>query len=122
MIAAYGCYQYSMALVTLYTNLGDDGLVHGLGETEVNTIICSYDTHGKVFQVLNKEREKVKNMQKLVTYDLISLFQLPQVRIVIVFEDVVGKKVDKRKIPNGIQCIMYQVLLGINSLLSTKDF
>jgi hypothetical protein len=39
--------QHSMTLVTLYTNLGDDGIMHGIAETEVSTIICSFETFGK---------------------------------------------------------------------------
>jgi len=87
MIAAYGCFQHSMTIVTLYTNLGDDGLVHGISETEVSTVISSYETHGKLFQVINKYRD-----------------QLPNVKNVIIFEDLAGKEVDKRKVPEGIQC------------------
>jgi hypothetical protein len=34
-------------LVTLYTNLGDDGIMHGIAETEVSTIICSFETFGE---------------------------------------------------------------------------
>jgi len=95
MIAAYGCFQHSMTIVTLYTNLGDDGLIHGISETEVDTIICSYETHAKVFQVINKEREK-----------------LPCVKNVIIFEDVAGKEVERKKVPQGIQCCMYREVIA----------
>ena len=40
-----------MVLVTVYTNLGDESLVHGIVETEVDTIICSYETLAKVAQL-----------------------------------------------------------------------
>jgi hypothetical protein len=38
--------QHSLTLVTLYTNLGDEGIFHGISETEVSTIICSFETFG----------------------------------------------------------------------------
>ncbi len=39
MVAAYGCFQNSITIVTLYTNLGNDGVKHALNETEVSTNI-----------------------------------------------------------------------------------
>ena len=47
--------------MTLYTNLGDSGIVHGVNETEVSTIICSYETYGKVRAVLD-QLPNVKNI------------------------------------------------------------
>lgn len=35
MVAAYACFQNSVTIVTLYTNLGNDGVMHALNETEV---------------------------------------------------------------------------------------
>ncbi len=35
MVAAYGCFQNGITIVTLYTNLGNDGVKHALNETEV---------------------------------------------------------------------------------------
>ena len=39
--------QHSLTIVTLYTNLGDDGIIHGISETEVSSVICSFETYGK---------------------------------------------------------------------------
>jgi len=98
MIAAYGCFQHSLVLVTLYTNLGDDGLVHALEETEVDTIICSYETHAKIFQVINGNRE-----------------QLSKLKNIIMFEDSLCKKVSETNIPQHIKCSMYKDVLTLGT-------
>jgi len=95
MIAAYGCFQHSMSIVTMYTNLGDDGITHALSETEVNTVICSHETHGKLLQVLSKEREKI-----------------PNVKNVVIMEDLAGKPIDTRKCPEGVRCIKFTEVIA----------
>ena len=42
-IAAAGCLRAGLTVVTLYTNLSDSGISHGIEETEVDTIISSYE-------------------------------------------------------------------------------
>ena len=39
-------FQHSLTIVTLYTNLGDEAIETVLEETEVSTVVCSYDTYG----------------------------------------------------------------------------
>jgi len=95
MVAAYGCFQHSMSIVTLYTNLGDDGITHGLSETEVSTVICSYETHGKLLQVLSKDRDKI-----------------PCVKNVVIMEDLAGKPIDTRKCPEGVKCIRFKEVIA----------
>jgi len=95
LIAAYGCFQNSMSIVTMYTNLGDDGITHALGETEVNTVICSWDTHLKLLQILTKEKEK-----------------LSSVKNVVIMEDLAGKPVDIRKAPDGVKCIRFKEVVA----------
>ena len=73
-----------MTIVTLYTNLGDDGIIHAISETEVSTVICSYETFGKLCSVLNKDGDKV-----------------PCVKNIVVMEDLAGKPIDPRKVPEG---------------------
>ena len=36
LVCALGCFKQTFPLVTLYANLGDDAIVHGVNETEVN--------------------------------------------------------------------------------------
>eukprot|EP00092_Neocalanus_flemingeri_P005787 GFUD01006229.1.p1 GENE.GFUD01006229.1~~GFUD01006229.1.p1 ORF type:complete len:726 (-),score=213.49 GFUD01006229.1:423-2600(-) len=95
MIAAYGCFQHSMSIVTLYTNLGDDGITHGLSETEVSTIICSWETHGKLLQVLSKDRDKI-----------------PDVKNVVIMEDLAGRPIDIKKCPEGVKCIRFREVIA----------
>jgi len=95
LIAAYGCFQNSMSIVTMYTNLGDDGITHALSETEVNTVICSWDTHVKLLSLLGKEKEK-----------------LGHVKNVVVMEDLAGKPVEVRKAPEGVKCIRFKEVIA----------
>ena len=95
LIAAYGCFQNSMSIVTMYTNLGDDGICHALEETEVNTVICSWDTHLRLLAILTKEKEK-----------------LSHVKNVVVMEDLAGKPVEIRKSPEGVRCIRFREVIA----------
>ena len=36
LVCALGCFKQTFPLVTLYANLGDDAIVHGVNETEVS--------------------------------------------------------------------------------------
>ena len=54
IIAAYGCFQNNITIVTLYTNLGNDGVAHAINETEVECLICSMETLPKVKAVQSK--------------------------------------------------------------------
>ena len=36
MIAAQACFKQTFPIATLYTNLGEEAVVHGLNQTEVN--------------------------------------------------------------------------------------
>jgi len=104
--AAYGCFQHSMTIVTLYTNLGDDGIIHAISETEVSTVICSYETFGKLCSVLNKDGDKV-----------------PCVKNIVVMEDLAGKPIDPRKVPEGIKCIRFEEVVskGDVSMVTRKS-
>ena len=51
MISAIGAFKHSLAIVTIYTNLGNDGIIHALTETKVTVAFCSHDTLKKLAQV-----------------------------------------------------------------------
>jgi long-chain acyl-CoA synthetase len=70
MIAAHGCFKQSMTIVTIYATLGDDGVTHGIDETEVDTIITSHEL-----------MPKLKNILKT----------LPRIKKIIYFEDQLHK-------------------------------
>jgi len=53
LITAYACFKNNLSVVTIYTNLGNDGIIHALTETKVTVAFCSHDTLKKVAQVSN---------------------------------------------------------------------
>jgi len=52
LISANGCMKQSMPVVTLYANLGEDALVDGINETEVDCIITSQELLPKFKNIL----------------------------------------------------------------------
>ena len=61
MVTAQACFKQSFPVVTLYTNLGVEAIVHGLNETEVDTVITSHELLPKFKQIL-KDTPFVKNI------------------------------------------------------------
>lgn len=61
MIAAHGCFKQNMTIVTIYATLGDDGVTHGINETEVDTVITSHELLPK-FRTLLKVTPKVRTI------------------------------------------------------------
>jgi len=43
IMSAFGAFSQSMYVSTLYTNLGDDAIIHGLNETEVSLVVTSHE-------------------------------------------------------------------------------
>lgn len=70
MIAAHGLFKQSCTIVTIYATLGDDGVTHGVNETEVDTVITSHEL-----------MPKLKNILKTI----------PKVKTIIFFEDQLHK-------------------------------
>lgn len=54
MIAAHGCFKQNIPVVTIYATLGDDGVVHGVNETEVTTIITTHELLPKLKIILHQ--------------------------------------------------------------------
>lgn len=52
MIAAHGLFKQSIPLVTIYATLGDEAIAHGINETEVTTVITSFDLLPKFKKIL----------------------------------------------------------------------
>eukprot|EP00095_Tigriopus_kingsejongensis_P008538 maker-scaffold81_size397536-snap-gene-2.20 protein:Tk08538 transcript:maker-scaffold81_size397536-snap-gene-2.20-mRNA-1 annotation:"long-chain-fatty-acid-- ligase 3" len=61
MTAALGCFKNSIGLVTIYTNLGDEGIVHGITQTQVETAITSVELLPKLLSVL-PDMPQLKNI------------------------------------------------------------
>lgn len=61
MIAAHACFKQNLTIVTIYSTLGDDAIAHGINETEVDTVITSFELLPKFKRILQKVPE-VKNI------------------------------------------------------------
>jgi long-chain acyl-CoA synthetase len=61
MIAAHGLFKQSCTIVTIYATLGEEGITHGITETEVDTVITSHELLPKIRSIL-KTIPKVKNI------------------------------------------------------------
>lgn len=64
-IAAHGLFKQSCTIVTIYATLGDDGVTHGVNETEVRTIITSHDLLPKVRKIL----KTIPNVTTIVYFE-----------------------------------------------------
>ncbi|XP_076331035.1 fatty acid CoA ligase Acsl3-like isoform X1 [Tachypleus tridentatus] len=54
MIAAQACLRFNIPVVTLYATLGEEGIIHGINETEVTHIITSQELLGKLKKIIDK--------------------------------------------------------------------
>ena len=52
MLTAQACFKQAFPVVTLYTNLGEEAIAHGLNETEVETVITSHELLPKFRNIL----------------------------------------------------------------------
>ena len=52
MTCAIGAFRQSIALVTIYTNLGEEGVLHGVAQTEASVVIVGEDLLEKLLAVL----------------------------------------------------------------------
>lgn len=95
MISAHGCFKQNIPIVTIYATLGDDGVVHGINETEVTTVITTHDLLPKFKQLLA---------------------QLPKVNTIIYMEDQLQKAVTTG-FKEGVRIIPYSqvVRTGLTS-------
>ena len=39
LITALACFKSSITIVTLYTNLGDDGIIYGINQVQVHVLV-----------------------------------------------------------------------------------
>ncbi len=56
LISAFGCFKNSIAICTIYTNLGAEGIMFGIDQTEVDTVITTLDLLPKLEPLLKKVR------------------------------------------------------------------
>ena len=72
LITALACFKSSVTIVTLYTNLGDEGIIYGINQVQVHTLVTNQSLLPKILSL--KE-------------------QLPHLKTVIVFVNHATKKV-----------------------------
>ena len=51
-MSAFGAFSQSMVVSTLYTNLGDEAIMHGLNETGVSLVVTSHELLPKFKRIL----------------------------------------------------------------------
>jgi long-chain acyl-CoA synthetase len=61
MISAHGLFKQSCTIVTIYATLGEEGITHGVNETEVDTIITTHELLPKLRNIL-KTIPKIKRI------------------------------------------------------------
>ena len=61
LLIAQGCFKQGFPVVTLYTNLGEEAVRHGLTETEVETVITSHELLPR-FRSILKQTPHVKRI------------------------------------------------------------
>jgi len=61
IMSAFGAFSQSLHVSTLYTNLGDDAIIHGINETEVNLVVTSHELMPK-FRTMLERCPKVKTL------------------------------------------------------------
>jgi len=99
IMSAFGAFSQSIVVSTLYTNLGDDAIVHGLNETEVSLVVTSHEL-----------LPKFKTM----------LAQCPKIKTIVVMEDQIFPT-DISGFKPGVQIIPFKsvVKLGETSTITS---
>ncbi len=54
LMCALGCFKQTFPLVTLYANLGEDAIAHGINQTEVTHVITTHELMPKFRNVLHR--------------------------------------------------------------------
>uniref|UniRef100_A0ABD2X123 long-chain-fatty-acid--CoA ligase n=1 Tax=Trichogramma kaykai TaxID=54128 RepID=A0ABD2X123_9HYME len=99
MIAAHACFKQNLTIVTIYSTLGDDAIAHGINETEVDTVITSFDLLPKFKKILAKTPD-VKNI----------VFMEDQLKIA----DISGFK-------EGVRIIPFQEVISVGNKSSAPS-
>eukprot|EP00092_Neocalanus_flemingeri_P029333 GFUD01031845.1.p1 GENE.GFUD01031845.1~~GFUD01031845.1.p1 ORF type:complete len:722 (+),score=229.22 GFUD01031845.1:206-2371(+) len=60
MVAAQASFKQSFPVVTIYTNLGEEAVVHGLAETKAEVVITSHELLPKFKKILAGNKDSVK--------------------------------------------------------------
>lgn len=93
MIAAHGLFKQNIPVVTIYATLGDDAIAHGINETEVDTVITSFDLIPKFKKILEKT---------------------PKVKTLIYMEDQL-KQLDTNGFKQGVRIVTFTEVLELGA-------
>jgi len=99
IMAAFGAFSQNIIVTTLYTNLGDEAIIHGINETEVNCVITSYEL-----------LPKFKTM----------LAQCPKVKTLIVMEDQLYPT-ETSGYREGVNIVLFQSVVTLGSQSNIQD-
>jgi len=91
ILAALGAFSQNIVVSTLYTNLGEDAIAHGINETEVSLVITSHSLLPKFRKVLES---------------------CPLVKTVIVIGDPLSST-DISNMKDGVEVIMFDSVLDL---------
>lgn len=89
LMAALGCLQHRITVVTVYSTLPDDGVVHCINETEVSLVFTSHDLLPRVKRILP---------------------QCPGVTTIVVMEDQLEGTGDCSAFPSSVAVVPFQDL------------
>lgn len=65
MISAHGLFKQSCTIVTIYATLGEEGITHGVNETDVSYVITSHDCLAKLRKVI----KTIPKVQTIVYFE-----------------------------------------------------
>ncbi|XP_074658018.1 fatty acid CoA ligase Acsl3-like isoform X2 [Tubulanus polymorphus] len=74
MIAAQACFRFTFPIVTLYSTLGEDAIVHGINECEASVVITSQELLPRFKNSLSK----MPNVKHLVYMDGVKMADLSE--------------------------------------------
>ena len=53
MVTALACFKFNFTVATLYTNLGEDGVIYGINQCEANFICTSQELLPKLIKIFD---------------------------------------------------------------------
>lgn len=65
MIAAHGLFKQSCSVVTIYATLGEDGVTHGVNETEVAVVVTTHELLPKLRNIL----KTIPKVEKIIYFE-----------------------------------------------------
>jgi len=99
LMSAFGAFSQSIVVSTLYTNLGDEAIMHGLNETEVSLVVTSHE-------LLPKFRKMLPHC--------------PNIKTIIVMEDQIFP-LDTTGFKEGVEIIPFQSVVKIGEKSSIES-